>query len=66
MNDTRERLLEEVYRLRSEILNCAHCAALRGQMASLYNIMPPEPMIFTRGEALMKLMQVPKDTGSGE
>lgn len=37
------RIFEEVERLKREIINCAHCKALRDQICNLYAIMPPQP-----------------------
>ena len=42
--ESRRRILEEVQRLHREILNCAHCQALKDQIGSLYAIMPPKPV----------------------
>jgi hypothetical protein len=41
----RDRCLEEIQRLRREILGCFRCARLREQIVDLVAIMPPEPII---------------------
>lgn len=57
-SDSRTRILEEVYRLHSEIANCAHCAALRGQIVRLMDLVPPDPIHMRREEliAFLKAM----------
>lgn len=42
--DTKRRALQEIERLRREVINCAHCASLRAQMARLLDCIPPEPI----------------------
>jgi hypothetical protein len=40
----RERIFNEVQRLKAEFHNCAHCAALKEQMVRLLQLLPPEPI----------------------
>lgn len=43
------RANEEIYRLRCEINNCAHCAALRGMIVRLMDCIPPPPVETDKG-----------------
>lgn len=44
MDDRDFRIKEELQRLHAEVANCAHCEALRGQMARLSVLLPPAPV----------------------
>lgn len=43
------RAQEEIYRLRYEIANCAHCATLKGMIVRLMDCIPPEPVQTDKG-----------------